>query len=534
MIFDGRALVARRQIVMNEIVEMIYQWHTGVGVKGISHSLGFDRDTVRKYVRMAQKVGIDRGKPLPEREEVVSRLHRYMDAGPQRLTPAKDRITAHREWIEGLLRESEQAKEQLTAKQIWRLFREKTELPIGYCTMKRYLRSQFQLGVPPVTVRLEVAPGSQAQVDFGSVGRMVDPATGKPRRAWAFIMTLSYSRHRFVRMVFRQDVRTWIDCHIRAFEYFQGVPATVVLDNLKSGVIKADLYDPVINRAYGELERHYGFVADPAKVGLARHKGKVERNMPVVRQHLLAGRSFRDSDEVNERALKWAREEIGMEIHGTTQRRPLEVFQKEEAACLKPLPGEAFERPHWKDCIVHPDHHIVFDRSYYSVPTRFIGRKVWARGGRNRVRIFLDEQLIKTHERALRPGTWRTDLSDYPPEKLAYLMPAPTHCRSKAARIGTQTETLIREILNDHAMRNLRKAQAVLRLAEKYGPAAMEAASERALSFGNLQYRSLKTILEKGWLRPDTPPQLPLPLSPLGQSFLRPPGYFAPEKEVAA
>ena len=90
------------------------------------------------------------------------------------------------------------------------------------------------------------------------------------------------------------------------------MPATVVLDNLKSGVTKPDIYDPVLNRAYGELERHYGFVADPAKVGLARHKGKVERSVPVVRQQLLAGRSFQDIDEANERALKWCREEIGM------------------------------------------------------------------------------------------------------------------------------------------------------------------------------------------------------------------------------
>lgn len=514
---------------MNEIVEMIYQWHKGCGVKGISHSLGLDRDTVRKYVRMAQKAGIDRGKPFPEGEEVVSQLKGFMDSAPRRQTPAKNLIAPHRDWIDSLLQEP-----QMTAKQVWKLFREKTGLAVGYCTMKRYLRSQFQWGAPPVTVRLEVEPGSQAQVDFGGVKTMVDPATGKPRRAWAFIMTLSYSRHRFVRFVFRQDGPTWIDCHIRAFEFYGAVPASIVLDNLKAGVIKPDIYDPVINRAYGELERHYGFVADPAKVRLARHKGKVERSMPVVRQQLLAGRTFKDIDEANERALKWCREEIGMEIHGTTKRRPFEVFQKEEAACLKPLPQEAFERSLWKKCTVHPDHHIVFDRSYYSLPTRFIGQEVWTRGGRQLVRIFLDEQLIKTHERALLPGTWRTDRSDYPPEKLAYLMPAPTHCRSKAAQIGPQTESLIREILSDHAMRNLRKAQAVLRLAEKYGPAAMEAAAQRALAFGNFQYRSLKTILEKGWLRADNPPQLSLPLSTLGQSFLRPPGYFAPAKEVAA
>jgi len=289
-----------------------------------------------------------------------------------------------------------------------------------------------------------------------------------------------------------------------------------------------------LNRAYGELERHYGFVADPAKAGKAKHKGKVERGVPVVRKHLLAGRSFRDIEEANQRALRWCREEIGMEVHGTTKRKPFEVFQKEEAPKLRPLPSEPFECPEWKMCTVHPDHHIVFDKSYYSLPTRWIGKEVWTRGSRRLVQIFCDEQLIKTHLRAEQPGSWVTDLSDYPPEKLAYLMPTPTYCRKKASEVGPHTEALMEEILREHAMKNLRKAQALLRLAEKYGPTSMEAAAERALFFGNFRYRSIKTILEKGWFSleptPASPPQISL--SPLGQRFLRPPEYFASREEV--
>jgi hypothetical protein len=126
-----------------------------------------------------------------------------------------------------------------------------------------------------------------------------------------------------------------------------------------------------------------------------------------------------------------------------------------------------------------------------------------------------------------------TDHLDYPPEKLAYLMPAPTYCRTKAAEIGPQTETLIRKILSDHAMRNLRKAQSVLRLAQKYGKTAMEAAAERALFFGNFRYRSIKDILEKGWkITPEPASRIPVNLSPLGQRFLRPPDYFASGTEV--
>src|SRR3990167_1043845 len=149
------------------------------------------------------------------------------------------------------------------------------------------------------TVHLEIEAGQQAQVDFGYVGLMKDPISGKMHKAWAFIMTLSYSRYRFVRFVFRQDIKTWIDCHIRAFNFYGCVPKTVLLDNLKSGILKPDIYDPTINRTYAELERYYGFIADPAKVRIARHKGRVERSVSICRQQILAGRIFKDIEEAN-------------------------------------------------------------------------------------------------------------------------------------------------------------------------------------------------------------------------------------------
>jgi len=522
--------VARRQIAMNEIVEMIYHWHQGAGIRTIKGSLGFDRKTVRKYVDLGQKAGVQRGVPFPAEDELVRKLKELSTSTLLRETPAQDLIVPHREWIAELIKD-----EQMTAKQVWRLFQEQKDLSIGYCTIKRYLKAEFQFGVSPVTVRLEVEPGSQAQVDFGYAGMMVDPLTGKRHRAWAFIMTISFSRHRFVRFVFHQDVQTWIDCHIRAFEFLGGVPATIVLDNLKAGVIKPDIYDPTLNRAYSELERHYGFVADPAKVRMPRHKGKVERSVPVVRKHLLAGRQFKDIDQVNERAIHWCRNEIGMEVHGTTKRRPFEVFKAEEAQCLKSLPTEAFERPLWKKCTVHKDHHVVFDNSYYSIPTRFIDSKVWVRGGRKMVNIFLDGELIKTHARADRQGTWRTDTSDYPPEKLAYLLRTPSYCCQKALEVGPLTGELVKQVLCVHTAQHLRKAQAILRLAEKFGQEAMEAASGRCLAFGNLRHQSIKTVLEKGWTKPQEKiKKATVCLSAQGQGFLRSPDYFAANKEVCS
>ncbi len=120
----------------------------------------------------------------------------------------------------------------MTAKQAWRLLRDDHGLQVGYTTVKSYVRAHIRKIGKTLTVRMETPPGQQAQVDFGYVGLMVDPQTGRRRKAWAFIMVLSHSRHRFVRFMFGQDSPTWIDCHRRAFEFFGGVPETVVLDNL--------------------------------------------------------------------------------------------------------------------------------------------------------------------------------------------------------------------------------------------------------------------------------------------------------------
>ncbi len=506
---------------MNEVVETIYQWHQGRKIQQISKSLGLDRKTVRKYLGMVEELSIDRERPLPDEQELIRKLRDLMNT--QSVTyerPALDLIAQYRDEIERWFDDS-----RMTAKQVWRLLKENHKIAVGYSTVKRYVKKEFPRERPQVTVRIETSAGDEAQVDFGYAGLMYDPETQRKRKTWAFIMTLSFSRHRFVRFVFHQDIPTWLDCHERAFEWFGGVPSRITLDNLKSGVVKADIYDPLVNYAYADLERHYGFVADPAKMGDPEQKGKVERSVAIVKKHLLAGRSFVDIHEANQRALHWCKEEIGQEIHGTTKTKPYPVFLAEERPRLKALPAMAFERPLWKQCTVHPDHHIVFEKSYYSLPTRYIGKKVWAKGTYKKVEIFLDQERIKLHPRPSRPGTWVTDATDYPPEKLAFLMATPTWCRKRAAEYGPHTEGRITAILQEHAMRNLRKAQAILRLAEKYRD-VIEKVAERALLFGNNRYKSIKTMLEKGMTETVHTTIRGVPLSELGKGFLRSPDYF--------
>lgn len=274
--------MARRQIGMKEIMEAIYQWHQGISIRRIRDSLGIERRTIKNYLTILESLGIRRGSPLPEPTQLAEMLKANLGSRGSALTsaPAQKAIDAFHSQIAQWMEE-----EDMTAKQVWRLLKEKG-LDVGYTSIKRYFRLEFPSRKKGVTVRLEVSPGHQAQVDFGYAGLMNDPETGKLRRTWVFIMIHASSRYPFVRFVFNQDQINWVDCHCRAFEFFSGVPATVVLDNLKAGVIKPDIYDPTINRAYSECERYYGFVADPAK-----------SRSPKLKTHLSTGLAIKACSE---------------------------------------------------------------------------------------------------------------------------------------------------------------------------------------------------------------------------------------------
>lgn len=500
---------------MIEISEMLYQWQQGRSNSKIALSLGISRPTLRNYLKLAMAAGLTEKSTPKEVAAIVLAVQAKMSGKRTSATPALEAISVHDERIRQLLGEPD-----MTDRQIWRLLAES-----GYSFSERSINRYIQRiapSHPAVTVRLEVDPGTQAQVDFGLATLVLG---GMRKRLWAFVMTLSYSRYRFVRFVERQDIATWLDCHIRAFQFFGGVPATVLLDNLKSGVVKPDLYDPTINRAYGELERHYGFVADPAKVRTPEHKGKVERSMPVVRQQLVAGRTYVDLADANEKALVWCREEVGLRPHGTTHEAPRIRFERDEKATLRELPASRFDMPNWKECSVHPDHHVVFEKSYYSVPTRYVGKKVWVRGGLVLAEIFYRDALIKTHPIAHRPGTWRTDLNDYPEGKRLFLQFQPAHCKKEAYKLGEFAGHMVDEILAPHALVHLRKAQAILRLGEKHGAQKLDEVCRHLLQNGSNSHTAVKRLLEKG-IPQTTKESPPPPVSDEGLELLHPATSF--------
>jgi len=218
-----------------------------------------------------------------------------------------------------------------------------------------------------------------------------------------------------------------------------------------------------------------------------------------VNRNALAGREFADVVAANEHLRRWAVEVAGLRDHGTTHRRPLEVFEAVERTQLQPLPPARYEVTTWKEAQVHRDGHAVLDYAYYSVPHRLVGERVWLKSTPRRVEVYTSgHERVATHPRALRRGEWVTSTDHLPPDKLEGLLPQPVVLRAQAQAVGPATAEWIERLLGDRPVDRVRTAHNALRLARRFGAPRLERACRRALAYGELRYQTLKTILQTG------------------------------------
>ena len=195
---------------------------------------------------------------------------------------------------------------------------------------------------------------------------------------------------------------------------------------------------PIFARVFEEYSRHRGFVIDPAPPAMPTGKPHVERQVPYVREHFFRGETFLDRDHAQREVIHWCVDTAGRRLHGTTQQRPLEVFEAVERPALRPLEAERFDPPRWATVTVHPDHHIRFGRALYSVPHRYLRHTVDVRGDTQLVRIYHRGELVKTCP-TQPPGGRHTDYTDYPAEKTAYAMRDPQYMIDRARRHGPRS-----------------------------------------------------------------------------------------------
>ena len=474
---------------MSTIREVLYQHIKGNSQRQIARSFDLSRDTVRKYIELAKPENLTALTSDYQLNEIAIKIEEKLyQNGARQKASAMEILVKYNEEIGNWLKQR-----NITHTQIQRLLLAEG-VNVSNRSINRYIQKAFPK-LPKNTIHIKTEPGQEAQVDFGYIGKMQD-VEGKNRKLYAFVMTLSHSRYRYVEFTFSQNQVSWAQLHINAFNFFGGVPNRIILDNLKAGVIKPDIYDPTLNETYSELSRFYSFTIDPTKVFKPEHKGKVERSIRIVKEQLIAGKSYHNIIEANSEAIKWCKNEISHRVCTTTGSKPIDLYLFEEKEHLLPMPSSVFDMPIWTRCRVQNDHHFVVKGNFYSVPTKYIGEEISVRLGMKTVTAYYKHQIIKTHPRNYNKGQWITDEKDYPKSALYYLENNPEKCLSCAKGIGNSTYQVISRILASGGRISLRKVQGILRLSQTYGNDRLEAACLRAVSYDNYTYEAISNILK--------------------------------------
>lgn len=423
--------------------------------------------------------------PLPDDQAVADAL-----APPKRASSTVSSLEAHRtkvlSWVE----------QGVPGTAIHQALVRQHGFGGSYSGVRRMVAA-IRASLPPeLTCRLEFAPGEAAQVDFGA-GPMLEHPSGQMRRTWAFVMTLAHSRHQYLEFVWDQTVATWLGCHRRAFEWFNGVPQRIVIDNAKCAITRACAQDPVVQRAYAECAEGYGFKIDPCPPHDPQKKGIVEAGVKYVKTNFLPLREFRDLADLNAQAHHWVMQTAGQRIHGTTRQQPLALFAMEQSL-LQLLPAVAPDLASWHRVSVHKDCHVQFERILYSAPFALVGKVLWLRATDGAVALFEDYRHVASHPRGQRAGQRVTCKDHLPLQAQAFFAKDRQWCARQAAEVGPHCAQLIEQLLADHILERLRAAQGVLGLLKPYGSVRLEAACQRALAHGSAHYRTVKTILKSG------------------------------------
>lgn len=510
--------MAYREVTMLEVREVLRLWLSGVGKKPIAAQLGLDIKTVRRYLRAAEESGLAPGAQLVTEDRFAQVL----------LALRSPRERPHGESWEHCLREREfiarHLAQRLKLSKVWRLLaRRGVEIP--YPTLHRFAVAELGFGATTATVPVaDCEPGEELQLDTGWMTLLEPDLFGKRRRFRAWIFTAVRSRHRYVHVCFEETTRTAIAACEAAWEFFGGVFKVLVVDNTKSIVQTADPLSPRITSAFLEYAQSRGFHIDTARVRSPRDKARVERAVQPVRDDCFAGEHLHSLEQAQERADRWCSNEYGRRRHTRTMRMPLEHFEAEERPVLLPAPREQYDVPLWCEPLVARDQCAQVAKALYSLPTRFVGKRLRARADRITVRFYEGATLVKTHARQV-PGGKSIDLSDYPEHKTAYAMRDLAFLEAQAKKHGEMVGRFAHALLETPLpWTRMRQVYALLGLCKRYGDARVESACATALAVEMFDVHRLERMLKLA--PPPTPPPSSPKVIPLAR-YLRSPSQYA-------
>jgi transposase len=359
------------------------------------------------------------------------------------------------------------------------------------------------LGCQKPSMRQTHRAGEKLFIDYcGPTIEVIDPSTGEVRKAAIFVAVLGASNDTYAEATWDQKLPNWIGSHVRSFQFFKGVPALLVPDNLKAAVTKASRYEPQLNQTYADLARHYGTVIIPARPYKPKDKAKAENAVLVVERWILARlrhHTFVGLEELNT-AISGLFQELNQRLFKKLPGTRASQFEAIDKPALKALPHQPYEFAQFSKARVHLDYHIEVDKHYYSVPYTLIKQVIDVRLTLNTVECFHEGLRIASHIRSVLKGKHTTLSEHMPPTHKAYSEWSPERFLNWALEIGPNTRDVIQHVLTHvaHHEQGYRACLGILSLAKRYGKDRLEAASYRALAIGSPRRHSIASILKKG------------------------------------
>ena len=484
--------MAARRLSMRKIKEVLrLHYEKGLSTRQIAKSLGISRSTIREYLERAQQAGL--GWPLPsELDEASLELRLF----PSIHTVAQEK----RQMPSPEYLHQELKRKGVTLQLLWHEYKEKN--PDGY-QYSQFCRiyHQWTEKLDPCLRQVHKA-GEKLFVDYaGQTMEITDPETGELHEAQIFVATLGASNYTFTEATRSQDLPSWIQSHVHAFEFFQGVTEILTPDNLKDAVTRSCRYEPDLNATYRELAEHYGTVIIPARVGKARDKAKVESGVLQVERWVLAPLrhhtffSLAGLNDAISKQLEILNNRSFEKLEGTRK----SLFETLDKPALRPLPAHRFVFAEWSKAKVNIDYHIEVDHHYYSVPYQLIHERLDVRLTDVTVEVFFKSRRVALHRHSDLKGKHSTLSEHMPKAHQQHLQWTPSRMIRWAGQIGPQTQNLVRLILESrpHPEQGYRSCLGLLRLEKRYSRERLEAACARALAFKAYSYKNVESILKK-------------------------------------
>lgn len=470
---------------MYQYRQIIFRLRQGDSIRSIAQSRLADRKKLRQIRDVAIQHGwLEKSDDLPC-DEVLSSVFKGAQKH-QRQSDAAPFMLQIETWV----------KQGIQTSTIHAALQREQDCKASYYSILRAV-NRIKEKLAPVTMMLDFEPAECAQVDFGKGPDLIDTLTGHVTKTWIFVMVLAWSRHMYAEIVLRQDVETWLGCHRRAFEWFNGTPKKIMVDNAKCAITKACYHDPVVQRSYGDCAEGYGFIISACPPRDPQKKGRVESGVKYVKNAFVPLRAFRNLSDANEQLRAWLLEVAGNRKHGSTHEKPLTLFETEHQL-LNRLPDNPPELAVWQKVYVHGNCHVQFLKCHYSAPFRLVKQELWLRASETTVRLYREHELVAVHPRLFKHGSKHSLNEHLPPNALAYCMKDPQWCLEQSRHIGSWCEELVTRLLNESVVDYLRGVQGIISLQKKYGNARLDAACRRALSFQCGYYRTVKSILQQG------------------------------------